>query len=107
MASAGPNAGGTFVSDSSGARSWNSPGNAVTSDDVRTFTGIMSSTNITTDVLKITNFGFAIPSGATIDGITVDVERSKSGAGTLRDLTIQLIVADALTGDNKADTGTN
>lgn len=110
MATAGPSGGGTFASVAPGDRAWANTSNAATSDNTRAAPGGgLTSVLTTTEVLKITNFGFAIPDGATINDITVAVERLRSGSGgpNLKDLTIQLYIADALAGDNKADTVTN
>lgn len=60
----------------------------------------------TGDYLDLTNFGFAVPTGATIDGITVEVERSQSGTGTsIEDVTVQMIDGGSASGDNLAKVG--
>lgn len=52
--------------------------------------------------LKATNFGFTIPSGATINGIVVEIEKRSNDAGT-DDYRVQLLdETGALVGDNKA-----
>jgi hypothetical protein len=53
--------------------------------------------------LNMTNFGFAIPSGATINGITVEMNRYASGSG-IADSTVSLL-GGTLTGNNKAAAG--
>ena len=68
--------------------------------------GSQFNTNEYSYLLKAQNFGFAIPSGSTINGIEVKVER-KSSAGTIKDAVVKLIGADGtLTGNDKADTST-
>jgi hypothetical protein len=65
------------------------------------------STSQTTEYLRVTDFDFAIPSGATIDGIEVSVERSRTGgtAGN-NDHTIQLTKdGTSRVGSNKAVAG--
>lgn len=58
-------------------RTWTNPGNATTSDDIySTFGNIIGGVGSFTDYLVATNFGFSIPSGVTITGIIVEVERS-------------------------------
>jgi hypothetical protein len=57
--------------------------------------------------LEATNFGFAIPSGATINGIQVNIERKRGASGNCRDLDVQLIKGGTSQGDDKADTVTN
>ena len=60
------------------------------------------------DFIDVSNFGFTIPSSATIDGVVVSVERRGAllagGAGTVRDTTVQLLKGGVATGDNKAET---
>lgn len=59
-------------------------------------------TNETSDYLDVQGFGFAIPTGATIDGIIVTIER-KSTAGTVKDASLQLLNASGTpAGDDKA-----
>jgi hypothetical protein len=67
---------GATFSDSNavGSKKWNQPGNAEISDGVYSTTDDMDSGEIS-HYLKATKFGFAVPNGATIDGITVEVER--------------------------------
>ena len=71
MASEGPNDPGTITNVAYGTQAWANPSNAGSSNDsyaTRTLSGV-------SDYLRATNFGFAIPSGATIDGILVEVEK--------------------------------
>lgn len=71
----GPNNGNTFINDSAyGSVNWLNPGNAQASDDVYATAGGGS-----TKYLKATGFGFSIPTGATIVGVAVDVERHAGG----------------------------
>ncbi|WKZ42157.1 MAG: MBG domain-containing protein [Anaerolineales bacterium] len=58
------------------------------------------------DPLVMTNFGFSIPAGATIDGITVEMNRYRewSTGGGIQDVTVRLL-GGTLTGDNKAEAG--
>lgn len=56
-----------------------------------------------TDWLRASNFGFAIPTGATIDGVEVTIERRASG---FRDDALYLFDGSANIGNNKADTAT-
>jgi hypothetical protein len=75
-ATAGPNSPSTNAEDSSvGTVNWNHPDYDQTSDDnYATSQGNMNDGEVTV-YLKATNFGFSIPAGATIDGISVNVER--------------------------------
>jgi hypothetical protein len=91
MATAGPNAPGTLVSDSSvGAVAWSNPGNAAASDGSYA-TAVIGAAVTPSEYLKVTNFGFAIPAGATIDGITVAVERSSSQANRVNDSAVRIV----------------
>ena len=81
---------------------WANPGNATANDGTEaivSFTGV----NQTSDALDCDNFGFAIPAGATIDGIVLTVEKRESSTATnCRDSSIRLFKAGALEGDDKA-----
>lgn len=90
---------------SENAEAWVSPGN-ITADDGTT-ASITAATYDTPDISQLlvaSNFGFTIPSAATIDGITVVVERNNA-AGAASDNRIQLGKGTAfanLVGTNKA-----
>jgi hypothetical protein len=81
--------GGAFVNaddDGMVGPGWASPGNVAASDNLRasaTLKGTDDPNYSVTHFLKVTNFGFAIPAGVTINGILVEVEASKSGSGFL------------------------
>lgn len=59
--------------------------------------------------MQATNYGFNIPAGATINGITVQINREGS-ANTLglgvRDSVVKLVKGGTVVGTNKAVTGT-
>jgi len=98
MATAGPNSGSTFADDAGvGTVAWTNPGNAAASDDSRaeaTLTGTHS------HYLKATGFGFSIPAGATINGITVEIERHYTTIGVF-DNRIRLVRAGTIESTNK------
>src|SRR5512133_2448410 len=77
MASQGPNlpSSGTSV-DRAGATAWTTPGN-ITADDTN-----YASAAVPTDYLIATGFGFSIPAGATINGVSVQVEAYETGSGS-------------------------
>lgn len=104
MATQGPNAGGTFVTTGA-SFAWINPSNAAVSDNVYT---TQTTSAVSAQSLQCTNFGFSIPAGATINGITVGIERKSSNATNpgCSDQTIQLMKAGSVTGSNKAS-GTN
>jgi cysteine-rich repeat protein len=83
---AGPNAPGTVVSDASiGTAAWTLPMVAAASDDLRALAPLSPS-----QYLKATNFGFALPPSAVIEGIVVDAERS-SLLGTVTDARARIV----------------
>jgi len=90
----------TIVSDSSaGSVSWSNPSNAASDDSSYAQATMVGAT--TTEYLKATNFGFNVPSGSTINGIEVLLERS-STLGRGSDHTIQLVKGGSVSGNNKA-----
>jgi len=107
-ATGGPNDGGTFVDDNTGSIgtvAWSSTTNAQTSDD-NYATAALSGPNTDSHYLKSTGFGFSIPAGATITGITVSIEKS-SNSSSIRDKVVSLVKGGSIIGDDKADTSTN
>ena len=79
-ATEGPNDGGTASNDSAiGTRSWVNPSNALGSDN------LISNADMYNDqisnYLSVSNFGFSIPVGATIDGILAEIEADTDVAG--------------------------
>lgn len=105
MADTGATYPGTAADDSSvGSLTWASP------DNIKASGGNTSATvhnaNATTHYLKATDFGFSIPAGAEIDGVSVLINRYVSGAAS--DNEVKLVLADGSIGStNKAGTGWN
>ena len=54
--------------------------------------------------LKVTNFGFGIPSGSTIDGVIASIVRHGAASYDTKDVAVSLVVGGSVTGDNKGDT---
>lgn len=104
MSTAGPNAPGTMTDDAAvGTVAWSNPGNVATSNDVR---AIASSGGATSHYLNCSNFGFAIPAGSTINGVTVSIERMSNRLTAVRyaiDSTVSLVKGGTVSGSNKAD----
>lgn len=102
MASEGPNSPVTVANDSSaGTAAWTNPGNATANDGSNAeFNG---STDFT-QYLKATDFGFAIPAGATIDGILVEYEALTSifGSTAGRDWRVRIVKGGAVGTTDKA-----
>lgn len=89
------------------ANDWLTPSN-ITADD-GTEAQITAATYDSPDIsfrLVASNFGFTIPTGATINGIVVEIDR-RCFAGSAADFRVQLQdAAGVLVGTNKAATGT-
>ena len=94
---------GTGANDASiGTVSWVNPGNITANDD--NYATFASNNPATSVYLKGTNFGFAIPAGATINGIKVEVERFEHDGGyNVYDKSVKLVKGGAIVGSDKAD----
>lgn len=86
-----------------GTQAWNNPGNAVSSNNAYA-TGSVND-NQTTNYLRCVDYGFSIPAGATIDGITVSVERRSSNTNAIRDAAMRLVKAGTIQSTDRS-TGT-
>ncbi len=87
-----------------GTRSWspatigNFNNNVVTSQ---------STSVTTTHYLEATQFGFAIPTGATVSGIKLEIGRASTGTGlSIADSVVKLVKAGSVVGSNRAATTT-
>jgi hypothetical protein len=82
---------------------WFNPGNVTASDD--TYASCLLPAFASSDDLFCTNFGFAIPGGATILGVRVDVElkQDNSGGGQIKDSSVRLLRAGTPVGGDHAD----
>jgi hypothetical protein len=90
-----------------GSLSWSGAGNAITSDNSEAtagqLVGILSS--VQTRYITVQGFGFAIPAGAAICGIKVDVERYAAGliiGSSVTDNSIRIIKNGSITGSDQA-----
>jgi hypothetical protein len=85
---------------------WVNPGNITSDNGIEA--AITAATYDSPDVserLRASSFGFQIPAGSTINGVTVEIDRRSIIAGSGRDNRVQLVNdAGATIGDNKADT---
>ncbi len=96
----GPNGPGTATTSGSTSYNWTNANNALSDNTTAATASIVGKGNLT-NTLRLTNFGFAIPSGATINGILVEV-RMQGANGKSQDQTIQLRKASGPVGSNKA-----
>jgi hypothetical protein len=87
---------------------WIDPDNAVDTVAFATVALDQSTGDSPSDYIDVTDFGFSIPTGSTIDGITVSFNKKGSdnggGISDIKDSTVQLIVGGSATGSNKATT---
>jgi hypothetical protein len=102
VASQGPLSPGTVVNDSSaGTTAWSNPELVPASDN--NYAQVFSGSGGDTQYLKATNFGFSIPSGATIDGIVVEWEKRQGIiSGTARDLAVRIVKGGAIGSTDKS-----
>src|SRR3989338_11385302 len=107
-----PTIAGTGANDATvGTEAWETPEEITVTgggnDGVYADTGVMAKSEIS-NYLKATNFGFTIPDGSTILGITVEIDRKEGNtqaAGGIKDSEGKIVKADATIGAaNKADT---
>lgn len=104
MSTLGPNYAGTGVdNDAVGILSWVNPENITISGDVRA--SIISVGISESHYLKATNFGFNIPVGATINGITIEIEKLRSGGllGQIKDSKVRIIKSGNVGSVDKAN----
>lgn len=104
MPSQGPLSPALIVSDPlAGVVAWDFPENAGVSDDAyASFTAANDTSP--SQWLSATNFGFTIPSGATIDSITVEIERSETSVtADIIDVEVKLLKAGVAGENNQAD----
>lgn len=99
----GPNAPGAAVSVPSGLRPWSDPTNIEVNDGLSA--SVFLNAIAVSQNLQGTNFGFGIPSNATINGITVLIKKT-SFDGNITDFTVKLIKGGSLSGNDKANLGT-
>lgn len=78
-----------------GTVNWGGPGNAISSNNAYAAANVDGTT---TRYLRCLGYNFAIPSGATINGITVNVERRSSSTanGGSRDAAMRLVKAGVI-----------
>jgi hypothetical protein len=104
MTTAGPNDPSSTSQSSSGKPLWSNTGNVAGSNNSYA-TASLSGTFTATEDLRATNYGFSIPGTATIDGITLEIERKSTTVSgtTARDSRVFLTKnGTATVGSNKA-----
>jgi hypothetical protein len=93
---------GTSVTAGEGTTAWTNPGN-IAADDNNEAQVDLAAGRIS-EYLQGTDFGFAVPTGATITGIKVTIGRSSSGsgAGRIHDHSVRLVKGGSLVGTDNA-----
>jgi hypothetical protein len=96
---------GTSVTAGEGTIAWIDPGNITADDNVEAQVDLAAGQ--ISEYLQGTDFGFAIPTGATITGIEVTIGRSSSGSSgnPIEDHSVMLVKGGSLAGDNNAALG--
>ena len=91
---------------------WNNTGNVVSNNNSHTTVALTNNSftaaNITSQTLVASNFGFAIPAGANILGVSATIGRFRSSnafSGEVTDNTVSLRKSGANVGNNKAAGG--
>lgn len=84
-----------------GTLTWVNPTRITASDNSRSTCVAAGQTHY----LKGLDFDFAIPAGATIDGILVEIERCSALADDCTDAVVKLVKGGSVVGDNKAAAG--
>lgn len=103
-ATAGPNNAGAGANvNGPGSIAWANPG-FITADDTNYATAVLTG-NATSDYIQGTNYGFAIPATATINGIQVSIMRqssSNAAGNSINDVDLNLLKAGVIVGTDHA-----
>ncbi|TAK59440.1 MAG: hypothetical protein EPO24_07835 [Bacteroidetes bacterium] len=92
--------GGT-AANSGGGIAWSNPTNGQACDN--TYTTVVLSGEASSKYLLVTNFGFTIPTGATIDGTVVSIQwKGTILEAGVKDFDVSLVKSGIASGDNKA-----
>lgn len=104
MTTSGPNSAGTGANDASvGTKAWTTTSSITTSNNSYATIGSSMTTNQTTQYLKCTNFSFAVPVGATVNGITVEAELAEQDSyGGTRDLAVRIVKGGTIGSTDKS-----
>jgi len=104
-ATAGPNFAGAGVASGGSGSNWSHEERISANDNSYTDTDVNK--NSSSKTLSATDFGFSIPSDATIDGIQVTIGRKAEDSSSIQDRSVRLIKNGSQTGDNNGATSTN
>ncbi len=96
--------------DSVGTVAWGDPDySKVTGDSLYSQAlAITTAGTFQTNYLKASNFGFSIPTGATINGIKVEFNKDKfAGSSDVKDTEVKIVKGGSIGSTNKAETTTD
>jgi hypothetical protein len=98
MASSGPNSAGTGANVTGiGTIAWTGATTGVqTQGDSNLASAALFASTPYTNYLQATNFGFSIPTGATIDGIVAEVYRYATSSGNVKDNAVKIVKGGAI-----------
>ena len=92
---------GTMANDATyGSIGWSTPDNAKTSND--TYTTVVFVSPLISNYLKATNVSFSIPTGATINGIVVEVEKKQTNGTTIIDDRVRIVKGGTIGSTDKS-----
>ena len=104
MASEGPNFPDTGTDDDSfGSFAWANPGRIIASDDTNVAQVTLSTQGDISHYLKATDFDFAIPDGAVVSGILVEIEQRCAQENAIRDERVRIVKGGVIGTTDKAD----
>jgi hypothetical protein len=93
--------------NSGSGTAWTAPSNITAPDNYASLTGVTH--GVTSQELQATTFGFALPAGATIEGITVNFDEQVTGTapnnGEVGQFSVQLLKAGSPVGTPKTFAG--
>ncbi|MFZ3015867.1 MAG: Ig-like domain-containing protein [Minisyncoccia bacterium] len=102
-ATSGPNNPATTADDSSvGTVTWSNTSRIVSSNN--SYATASLGDNVISHYIKATNFGFTIPVGATITGITAEVEKKSANANRTQDYRVRIIKGGTIGSTDKSNT---
>jgi MSHA biogenesis protein MshQ len=84
-----------------GSVAWSNPGNAMVQGDGNYASATINNSN-GTNYLQCTGYGFAIPAGASINGITVNVWRRAAASNCCSDAYMRLVKAGTIQATNRS-----
>ncbi|MBL0356920.1 MAG: Ig-like domain-containing protein [Chitinophagaceae bacterium] len=100
-ATSGPNNAGTGANNTAvGTGAWTTPGNITTTGTPYATQNLAA--GATTNYLQASNYGFSIPSGATINGITLTIRKQVATTPNMFDNIVRIVKGGVVTGNNLA-----